>query len=32
VTRVSIAHRSNALAAATRFIELDAGKAVAFDA
>ena len=32
VTRVSIAHRSNALAAATRFIELDAGKIVAFDA
>jgi ATP-binding cassette subfamily B protein RaxB len=32
VTRISIAHRNNALAAATRFIELDAGKAVAFDA
>lgn len=32
VTVVSIAHRSNALRAATRFIDLRAGKAVAIDA
>jgi ATP-binding cassette subfamily B protein RaxB len=32
VTSISIAHRSNALAAATRFIDLDNGRAVAFDA
>jgi len=31
VTSVSIAHRSNALAAATRFIDLGNGRAVAFD-
>ncbi len=32
VTSISIAHRSNALAAATRFICLDKGRVVAFDA
>ena len=32
VTRISIAHRSHALAAATRYIDLHEGKAVAFDA
>ncbi len=32
VTLISIAHRSNALAAATRFIDLPAGNAVAFGA
>jgi len=31
VTSISIAHRSNVLAAATRFIDLDNGRAVAFD-
>jgi ATP-binding cassette subfamily B protein RaxB len=32
VTRISIAHRSNALAAASRYIDLNRGKAVAFEA
>jgi ATP-binding cassette subfamily B protein RaxB len=32
VTSISIAHRSNALSAATRFIDLDNGRAVTFDA
>ena len=32
LTRVSIAHRSNVLAAATRVIDLDTGRAVAIDA
>lgn len=31
VTLISIAHRSNALAAGTRFIDLDGRPAVAFD-